>query len=131
MCKQDLSLSEFNKNSKRSDGVQTMCRSCQKGYYAKRYSNPDGKERARLARNREASKQSRRDIIREAKSVPCMDCGVEYPYYVMDFDHRDPSQKSFTIGLIVGQGQPIALLMQEIEKCDVVCSNCHRIRTHS
>lgn len=33
-------------------------------------------------------------LIRTAKSKPCMDCGNSYPYYAMDFDHRNPEEKS-------------------------------------
>jgi len=65
-------------------------------------------------------------LVREAKSVSCMDCGNTYPYYVMDFDHRE--NKEFTLG---GSGSKSGRqkILAEIEKCDVVCSNCHRIRT--
>lgn len=63
------------------------------------------------------------------KAVPCMDCGNSYPPCVMDFDHRDPKQKSFTISR-TGQGVSRQKLEAEIAKCDIVCANCHRIRTH-
>ncbi len=32
-------------------------------------------------------------IINKAKNVPCLDCGILYPSYVMDFDHREPAKK--------------------------------------
>jgi hypothetical protein len=70
----------------------------------------------------------RRALVRALKEVPCMDCGVQYPYYVMDFDHRDPSIKSFEIHDAINTSQKA--FMDEIAKCDVVCSNCHRERTH-
>lgn len=57
-----------------------------------------------------------------------MDCGVPYPYYVMEFDHRDPSQKLANIGRLLGNSWK--RLKDEIAKCDVVCANCHRERTH-
>lgn len=69
-----------------------------------------------------------RDYIRAAKNVPCMDCGVIYPYYVMDFDHR--GDKEFDISLAVGRGMSLQRIQLEIDKCDVVCANCHRERTH-
>ncbi|MGH2718466.1 MAG: hypothetical protein ACRDJU_07795, partial [Actinomycetota bacterium] len=62
-------------------------------------------------------------------SVPCMDCGQIYPFFVMDFDHRDRSQKEALISEYVNRickAPPLA----EMAKCDVVCSNCHRIRTY-
>lgn len=71
--------------------------------------------------------KSVKDRIREAKNVPCYDCKQSYPYYVMDFDHRE--SKQFNIG---GSGYRFGwkAIEAEISKCDVVCSNCHRIRTH-
>jgi hypothetical protein len=64
-------------------------------------------------------------ITNAAKNIPCMDCGVCYPPYVMQFDHRDPATKHRHVALIRG----IAALKREIEKCDVVCANCHAERT--
>ena len=67
-------------------------------------------------------------MIREAKSAPCSDCGVSYPYYVMDFDHVR-GQKAFTIGRGINSAS-VEQVRAEIEKCDIVCANCHRIREH-
>lgn len=68
-----------------------------------------------------------RQIIVEAKSVPCTDCKKSYPSYVMHFDHlRD---KSFTIGML-NKISSVKRLLEEIEKCEVVCANCHAERTH-
>lgn len=66
-------------------------------------------------------------IMEERKGVPCVDCGQCYPPYVMDFHHRDPKEKLFAISQFGGCNR--ALFLAEIEKCDVICSNCHRIRT--
>ena len=56
-----------------------------------------------------------------------MDCGIIYPSFVMDFDHVRGT-KEFRIG--ASSANPgIKRLKAEIEKCDLVCSNCHRIRT--
>ena len=57
----------------------------------------------------------------------CIDCGFEGPPYVFDFDHRDPSQKEFAISQGIVSYEK---LLKEAEKCDLVCSNCHRHRTH-
>ena len=69
-----------------------------------------------------------RKIIDTLKAVPCHDCKNSYPTYVMDFDHREPKEKRFDIARCMAH--PIEKILKEIEKCDVVCSNCHRIRTH-
>lgn len=71
-----------------------------------------------------------REFVHKLKeSQPCMDCGVNYPYYVMDFDHRDGKEKEHEVGRLYATGRAGAF-KKEIVKCDLVCSNCHRARTH-
>lgn len=70
------------------------------------------------------------EYIRKCKSVPCMDCNQVYPPFVMDFDHREPDQKEFTIARAYSSLYGQKKLEAEVAKCDVVCSNCHRVRTH-
>ena len=65
----------------------------------------------------------------EYKGGACLDCGFSYPDCVYDFEHRDPFQKSFNIGQKLHR--PLEELKLEADKCDLVCSNCHRIRTIS
>ncbi len=61
---------------------------------------------------------------------PCLDCSMVYPTYVMDFDHRDPTTKISEIATMRRRHVPLEKLLAEIAKCDLICSNCHRIRTH-
>lgn len=63
-----------------------------------------------------------------AKARPCADCGVQYPPYVMQFDHREPKTKLFVIGASLFS-RSLSAVLAEIEKCDVVCANCHFQRT--
>lgn len=68
--------------------------------------------------------------VDQLKAVPCADCGKSYPSYVMDFDHCR-GKKDFNISTYVrSRCGSIKKLLEEIKKCDVVCSNCHRERTH-
>lgn len=78
-------------------------------------------------RNRE-KRERLRAALREVKSVPCADCRIQYPHYVMDLDHRDPETKSFDPANLVNRGS-WRIFQEEIAKCDVVCANCHRVRT--
>jgi hypothetical protein len=74
-----------------------------------------------------ALKLRRKAWISSLKDKPCVDCGKVYPPCVMDFDHvRGP--KLFSIG--TDCLYPVAKLIAEMAKCELVCSNCHRIRTH-
>lgn len=84
--------------------------------------NPDKALAPRLTR-----KQKIRELKNKAKDVPCMDCGIKYPPYVMDFDHH--SDKSFELAGASSRFLSIKKVIMEIKKCDVVCANCHRIRT--
>lgn len=60
------------------------------------------------------------------QSSPCTDCGVHYPYYVMDFDHI--GKKNWEVNKIINAGNA-KRLKEEIDLCELVCANCHRIRT--
>lgn len=68
----------------------------------------------------------KREMILAAKAKPCADCKVRYPAFVMDFDHVR-GEKRAAIGTHGRFG--LKALAEEIAKCDVVCANCHRIRT--
>lgn len=68
-----------------------------------------------------------RAIVAEIKKAPCTDCGQTYPSYVMDFDHTS-TQKLLNVSALCGWS--LKALLTEIGKCELVCSNCHRIRTH-
>lgn len=46
----------------------------------------------------------------------------------MDFDHRDAATKQHTVTRMVGRATMDAILA-EVAKCDIVCANCHRLRT--
>jgi len=72
-----------------------------------------------------------RELVRELKNVPCTVCGVEYPGepYLMDFDHQR-GDKDMTISMAVNRGWSEKRLLNEIEKCEVVCVICHRRRTY-
>jgi len=67
--------------------------------------------------------------IQELKSsTPCLDCKISYPYYMMDFDHVRGTKQANVAELINTLSKKRIDL--EIAKCEIVCSNCHRIRTH-
>lgn len=84
----------------------------------------------KIKERRQQHKEAMRSWIQELKSTtPCADCGKTFPYYVMDFDHiGDDKDKAISAGL--NRGWSKARLQQEIDKCELVCANCHRQRTH-
>ena len=70
----------------------------------------------------------KRIVIQQIKARPCQDCNIQYPYWIMDFDHVR-GDKLFNLG--VGANKSMTKLLAEIEKCDVVCANCHRNRSYA
>jgi hypothetical protein len=124
-------LSAFSNNARRSDGVQSYCTECRRDHMRRHYAQNAVRYRASAAVRNERRRAAIRHIIRETKDHPCSDCGLRYPTYVMDFDHRHGGHKRFNIGRDALRGRcSEEALRQEIEKCDVVCANCHRMRTH-
>lgn len=69
------------------------------------------------------------EFLRELRRVPCADCGGTFEPYQMDFDHRDPAQKCFQVTAGRAMLMNRERLLAEIAKCDVICANCHAIRS--
>jgi hypothetical protein len=93
---------------------ELVCRNCHRERTHQRRNPRTERLRAAERLNRELKQSS-----------PCMDCGEMYPFYVMDWDHRNPSEKTHGVARI----RAVATLLAEIAKCDLVCACCHAIRT--
>ena len=106
------------------------CNSCQTEAVSKwKAAHPEGWKAIQVkARRKRRIRQQ--EIRNAAKDRPCADCGVKYPFYVMDFDHKPDTVKEFNIASGLG-GKSFKKFYAEIAKCDVVCANCHRERTYS
>jgi hypothetical protein len=100
-----------------------MCKACKACLKSKHYKN--NKQKYHASRNRQYTKT--KEMIIKIKDVPCTDCSIEYPHYVMHFDHL--KDKSFNISQWKRLGKSRKVIMEEIEKCEVVCANCHAERT--
>lgn len=70
------------------------------------------------------------EYVKQIKNVPCMDCKNIYHYCVMDFDHRGEEEKVDNISAMC-RNYSLKKVKEEIKKCDIICSNCHRIRTYN
>lgn len=60
---------------------------------------------------------------------PCADCGVSYPSYVMQFDHIVDGKRG-NVADMARSGFSLENIQLEIDKCELVCANCHAERTH-
>lgn len=101
---------------------------CSKGTIA--YHLGAGQKDKTKERTNRSRTLAKRKIWEMKESSGCVDCKESYPHYMLDFDHLPEYNKS---------DSPTAILhryswekaMKEIEKCDIVCKNCHAIRTWS
>lgn len=94
------------------------------GEYRRRWkaANPIS-ERQSVAALRQRKVQWLRDYKTQ---LGCADCGYAAHWAALDFDHVRGVKKN-NLAWMTGQGW--AVIQAEVEKCEVVCANCHRIRT--
>ncbi len=59
----------------------------------------------------------------------CTDCHKKYPPYVLEFDNLGDPEEHVYLGKLLGANASWERIAEEVSKCDMVCSNCHRIRT--
>lgn len=77
-----------------------------------------------------AQRKKLKEYVNSIKvAAGCTDCRKTFPPYVLDFDHVRGAKISNIAGMVTN-GVSIARIDREIAKCEVVCANCHRIRTH-
>lgn len=124
-CGQSRPQEEFPWRYQAKGERGSICRECMRTYNRAHY---ERNKAAYVSRAAVRDMQMKR-IVREAKAKPCADCGVEYPYYVMDLDHL--GDKEFSLSSPRARAGSVERLKTEIAKCDVVCANCHRARTHN
>lgn len=68
------------------------------------------------------------DIRQYKTKLGCKDCGYNLHHAGLDFDHMPGTRKLANVAVLAGKGK-IKKTWEEIAKCDVVCKNCHGIRT--
>tara|TARA_R110000803_G_scaffold39201_11_gene84538 strand:- start:75 stop:539 length:465 start_codon:yes stop_codon:yes gene_type:complete len=126
-CGEQKPKTEFNKKKRRPDGLQQICRPCERERNREYYSK--NKERMKKQINEARKKRSfsiKQEVFEYLLEHPCVDCGETDPR-VLDFDHlRD---KDSDIAAMLSGVSGISKIREEIDKCEVRCANCHRIKT--
>ena len=106
-CKKELPIEDFNWRSKAAGTRRSECKHCQSAYMKAQY-------------------QKKKDIVQQMKSESsCTKCG-ENRGYVLDYHHLDPTVKEEGIARMTSNNYRLDAVMEEIKKCVVLCSNCHR-----
>lgn len=76
-------------------------------------------------------RSKKRQYVHDLKeNVACLDCGIEYPPHIYDFDHLPQFEKSFPLSSTGMRDKSLDQIIAEVAKCELVCANCHRHRTY-
>lgn len=105
-CNRELPVTHYHKNGFDSKGQQKYrgyCKDC--------------------ANSLEKSRYQKKKAFIDSQKHCCAKCG-DTRVYVLDFHHKDKDEKEFTIGKI--KKGSLSLIQNEIDKCAVLCANCHR-----
>lgn len=106
-CGRELSLDNFGTRNKAKGTLRAECKECHSKYMKSKY-------------------QERKEIIQELKAQKtCAKCG-DNRGYVLDFHHINPEDKVETVARLTSQTHDLSLVYNEVEKCIVLCANCHR-----
>jgi hypothetical protein len=121
-CCETKPVGEFHR---RGQGVQSWCKPCHREWDAKYHS-----ERRHI---RAAQKRARKQLLvawlRDLKSSrPCADCGGYFHPAAMTFDHLPGRTKRDDVSNLLYAGYR-QVVLDKIAKCELVCANCHAVRT--
>ena len=131
MCKETKSINEFGFKSIKNNKREYRCKICKRIAIKKDYEKNKPAYIARTKKHNDKKKKIFKKYIDDIKQSPCMDCGNTFPPCAMDFDHRIATEKLHCVSRLAGTVRSMKKIIEEIDKCDLVCSNCHRIRTHN
>lgn len=121
-CGRNRRLTSFHKRGKIH---QAWCKDCVRENDRARYqANPQHRRDLTAAYN-----QRNRVRLREVKQGPCTDCGLRFHPAAMQFDHIG-TDKTASVSDMVRLGYRWDRIKEEIDKCELVCANCHAVRTY-
>ena len=118
-CNEEKALIDFAKNSFREDGLQRICRACVKKQDAELFKKNKNNI---VARNKKYADKTIKWFKEYKQTLSCEACD-ESREWVLDFHHKNPNEKDFQIS---GKSISWDKIKNELEKCILVCSNCHQ-----
>lgn len=126
-CKENKDSKDYGKYSKSSDGLQSMCKVCKRNYDNAYHKNlTDIQKISKKSSRLDRLKTIRSFIFDYLKNKSCSVCG-EARVAALDFHHL--GGKLFNVSDGVSRGYSLKRIEEEINKCEVLCSNCHRVET--
>jgi len=129
-CGQNKQASAFYKVKKKcGKPLSDYCKPCVKTINQTDYQKYHQKRMNTLRAHCLEVKQRNRKLLTAYLAIHfCVDCGEPDPI-VLEFDHRDPSTKRYAVARMLTDRTSWKRILEEIQKCDVRCSNCHQRKT--
>jgi hypothetical protein len=140
-CKRNKSLEDYYEDDSHKDGRQSVCKNCNrakdKKYRIKHKQEiAERNKRYRAEHKQESLKCTQERIEKHRKAwipileeiygtIACIKCGYDKCFAALEFHHRKPKTKNFSISIILRR-KPTPEKIKEIKKCDLLCANCHR-----
>ena len=122
-CREWKSGSEFHSSR---TGQFSYCKECRRAYDRSYYRQRGGA--ARRQRQKRRNEEARAWMADLKRGVPCADCGGIFPTAIMHWDHLPGHEKIGELSTLV-TARRRTLVLEELKKCELVCANCHAIRT--
>ncbi len=133
VCCKNKDNDEYYYRNKNTQKLHTQCKQCYaekrratwKSYYHKHGSKY--RENA-VIRNRRIKNALKKRLLEYLSDKSCVRCGISDPR-VLEFDHTDPTSKSYGIARAINSTMTWDNILLEINKCQILCANCHKIKT--
>lgn len=124
-CKAELDLTLFSYSIKLTDKRRSICKQCSRCQIKKHYELNKEKYKENQNKYRATTRPRKRELIRQYKqSKGCMICSEDNAL-CLDFHHIN-NDKENSINKLLSSNYSIDTIFKEIDKCVVLCSNCHR-----
>ena len=124
-CEFQKNFDLFPARKASKDGRASWCRACYKAHWDNRYYEKHRHYRdSHNASRNKIREQNARKVFEYLKQHSCIKCGETDPI-VLEFDHREGAEKVENISNLI-LNSSWKQIESEIEKCDVLCANCHR-----
>lgn len=126
LCKETKSSSDFYKNRAKKDGLANRCKTCMSSYGKEWYKRNQDSHKESASKRKE---NNLKGFVEYLSNCFCIDCGTR-DIRVLQFDHLPQYEKLHNVSEIArSYGVTSKTFQEEVNKCEVVCANCHMIRT--
>lgn len=127
-CSTLKDVKNFNLDKARPDGLSSQCKECKRIVQRNWYARNKERHVANVARRRRAAEtEIIKRILQYLTQHPCADCGETNPV-LLEFDHVR-GEKVNSVCNLISRGFGWDKIQAEINKCEVRCCRCHRLKT--